>query len=109
MKVITMPKVPSHPMSLFADDTINSTNVQNYKVEITNKTFIIRWVENNNLKINIEKAKLTMFSQHSNINMIIFYRQSKHNNASEHTSKSLGLTIANKLDWKTYTEESNVH
>lgn len=102
-----MPKVTSHPMSLFADDstvTINSTNAQTYNDEITKTiTSIAQWLDNNNLKINIEKTKLMMFSQRSNTNMSIHYDSQRI--AQVKTSKFLGLIIDDKLDWKTHMEE----
>ena len=62
-----LPKITNHPLSLFADDstvTINSINKDTFEYDInTTLNSIINWLNNNNLKINLEKTKIMYFSQ----------------------------------------------
>lgn len=104
-----LPKAVKQPMSLFADDstvTITCNNIDTYKIDIKDAlTSIINWLDNNNLKININKTKIIHFRQRENAastNLDIKYI----NNTIEEvdTTKFLGIQIDNKLNWKPQVE-----
>lgn len=104
-----LPKATIQPMSLFADDstvTITCNNIDTYKYDINVAlTSIIKWLDNNNLKININKTKLIHFRQRdtaASANLDIQYN----NNVIEetNTTKFLGINIDNKLNWKPHVE-----
>lgn len=62
-----LPKHLAHPVSLFADDstiTIPCNDKDQYKSEINNSIeSVIKWLDNNNLKINLNKTNIIHFGQ----------------------------------------------
>lgn len=91
-------------MSLFADDsavTIACNNILTYKNDIkVALTSIIDWLNNNNLKININKTKIIHFRQRDNAagkNIDINYE--KNEIEEVYSTKFLGLNIDKKLNW----------
>lgn len=102
-----MPKSINHPISLFADDSTVTIKHKdgNYKFDINNSlTSIIKWLDNNNLKINLNKTNIMHFSQRTKNNDIKLTYQNNTINEVEST-KFLGLTINNKLNWKDHINE----
>lgn len=103
-----LPKAVDKPVSLYADDstvTIDCKNKDFYENDI-NKTLksIIMWLDNNNLKINLQKTKLMQFSQRiPNLKMNIHHNTQDVKVTDDTTF--LGLQIDNKLDWKCHIEK----
>lgn len=103
-----LPKcIPQH-LTLFADDstlTIPCNKPETYENDINESiNQIVKWLDNNNLKINLLKTKRIHFSQRINdkSNLNIFYD----NQAVEEvdTTKFLGLRIDKKLNWKPHID-----
>lgn len=103
-----LPRNIPQSMTLFADDstiTIPCKNTDTYEKEINDSIhLIVKWLEENNIKINLAKTKLIHFSQRintkSNLN-IHFHDQPI---AEVDSIKFLGLHIDKKLNWKPHTE-----
>lgn len=104
-----LPKSIEQPMSLFADDsvvTIPCKNRNQYEYDV-NKSLIsiIKWLNNNNLKMNLNKTKIMHFRQRPLT--LINKLDIKYNNTnidSVDTTKFLGLIIDTKLNWKAHIE-----
>ncbi|KAJ8709117.1 hypothetical protein PYW07_008943 [Mythimna separata] len=102
------PKAIKYPMTLFADDstiTIPCNDKNNYETDIRNTLIeAITWLNNNNLKININKTMIMHFSQRPSLfsNLDIEYNNNKIETAN--TTKFLGLTIDRNLNWKAHIE-----
>lgn len=102
------PKSINHPTTLFADDstiTIPCRHRDLYEEDVNNtlnKT--IDWLDNNNLKININKTVIIHFGQRA----LTFPKfDIKYNNNTIDvvtTTKFLGLIIDRNLNWKTHIE-----
>lgn len=97
-------------MTLFADDstvTISSNSTDSliqYKRDIHNTlTSIIDWLNNNNLKINLDKTKIMHFSQRLTIENMDTNIDNKTVDIVN-TTKFLGLIIDKRLDWKSQIE-----
>ncbi|KAI5644419.1 hypothetical protein NE865_03526 [Phthorimaea operculella] len=106
-----LPKFTEHHMTLFADDSTltiacNNNNSIIYKNDINNSlTSIIAWLDNNNLKINLDKTKIMHFEQRSKL--ISKFEISNENKIIEKvdSTKFLGLIMDKKLDWKLHISE----
>lgn len=104
-----LPKITTHPMTLFADDStvaIKCKNKNEYEVDInTTLLNIINWLDNNNLKININKTKLMQFTQRipKFKDLRIDYNDTEISEVAK--TKFLGLTIDDNINWKAHTEE----
>ena len=102
-----LPKVTKHPMSLFADDstvTIKSSKEGMFENDI-NDTIksIIYWLNNNNLKINLNKTKIMFFNQRRlTPDIEPSYESTVLNKVV--TAKFLGITVDKCLNFKTHTE-----
>lgn len=96
------------PMSLFADDStaiIQCNNINNYESDINNAIEkIIQWLDNNNLRINLDKTKIMHFHKKNNLSDLNIYYNNKNINETD-ISKFLGLLIDNKLTWKIEIDE----
>lgn len=106
-----LPSATTEHMTLFADDstvTIASKDLNNYNFEINNSlNDIINWLNNNNLKINLNKTNIMHFRQREKLcdsfEVKLVY---KDNIIQEvNTTRFLGLTIDDKLNWKNHIEE----
>lgn len=102
-----LPRNISNPMVLFADDStsiVSCTNKDSYVTDIHNSiSSLIKWLENNNLVINLQKTKTMHFHQRTptvdtNINydgQII---------EKVNSAKFLGILIDSQLTWKPQAE-----
>lgn len=103
-----LPRSVNQPMTLFADDstiTIKCDNINTYNSDINNSiNAIIKWLDNNNLKININKTNIMYFSQR----IKKYPQMDLQFNGSEidevESIKFLGIHIDSKLNWKTHIE-----
>ncbi|KAG6440382.1 hypothetical protein O3G_MSEX001260 [Manduca sexta] len=98
-----LPNNINHPTVLFADDsTIVIKYDKNYKYEDEiNNTLeqSIEWLEQNNLRINLEKTQFMQFSQRQITQQLnIKYNRVTINETN--ATKFLGLIIDSKLNWK---------
>lgn len=102
------PKCIEHVMTLFADDstiTIPCNKEDEFNQDIYNTlNNSIEWLENNNLKINLNKTVITYFGQRINIenNNDIKYKNNKIESVA--STKFLGLIIDQNLNWKSHLE-----
>lgn len=96
-------------MTLFADDSTvtisnNNSDMIQYKLDIRNTlTSIIQWLNDNNLKINLDKTKIIHFSQRLTIENMDINIDNKTIEIVNDT-KFLGLMIDKRLDWKSQIE-----
>lgn len=102
-----LPRSVNQPMTLFADDstlTIKCNDINTYNSDINNSiNSIIKWLDNNNLKININKTNIMHFSQRFHSNPHIYNINGSKIDAVEST-RFLGIQIDCKLNWKTHIE-----
>lgn len=103
-----LPKGIPQPLTLFADDstiTIPCKSVDTYESDINDSiNLMVKWLDDNNLKINLTKTKLIHFNQriNSKSNLKIHYDDQLIEEVE--TAKFLGLHIDKKLNWKTHIE-----
>lgn len=103
-----LPEWIEQPLTLFADDstvTIPSKSVDTYQSDINNSLkLIIKWLEENNLRINLNKTKIIQFNQRMTDidNLKVQYNANKINEVV--STKFLGLEIDKKLSWKQHIE-----
>lgn len=103
-----LPKSIDQPVTLFADDstvTIQCNNKGTYGNDINNSlSTIINWLNNNNLKINLNKTNAMHFKQRtrSDNNPKVVYNNKTIEEVT--TTKFLGITIDAKLNWKDQVE-----
>ena len=101
--------VTMHHMTLFADDSTillagNDRTALEFDLNNT-LTTIIKWLEENDLKINLGKTKIMNFRQRakSDTNLNLHYDQTNINEIE--VTKFLGLYIDNKVNWKAHINE----
>lgn len=103
-----LPKHLAHPVSLFADDstiTIPCNNKDEYKSEINNSIeSVIKWLDNNNLKINLNKTNIIHFGQRTSDKSDIKIQFNNKIVDEVSSTKYLGLIIDKKLNWKDHIE-----
>lgn len=103
-----LPLVTQHHCTLFADDIsviINGKNKENYNMEINNTVCnVINWLNDNNLKVNLNKTTFIQFRNRSaNVeNITIKYENEIISESSE--TKFLGLIIDNTCSWKPHVQ-----
>jgi hypothetical protein len=103
-----LPNATDNYMTLFADDStvlINSDHLDSLEKNVNDTLLsIIEWLNNNNLKINLDKTKIMKFQQRTvrvpplNINYL-----GKPVGETK-TTKFLGLHIDNDLKWKSHID-----
>lgn len=102
------PKSIKYPMTLFADDstiTIPCHNKYTYETDIKNTLIeAVTWLNNNNLKININKTLIMHFSQRSLLFSTLDIKYNNNKIQTANTTKFLGLTIDRNLNWKAHIE-----
>ena len=103
-----MRKIVNHPMILFADDCsiiFIDDNANTYETEI-NKTLndIIRWLNCNNLSLNLEKSKIMTFSAGRKISDKLNINHAGKTIDEINITKFLGLYIDCNLTWKHHIE-----
>ncbi|KAG6449101.1 hypothetical protein O3G_MSEX005876 [Manduca sexta] len=103
-----LPKSIDYPLTLFADDstmTIPCKHVDTYLNEINNSLIsVIKWLIDNNLKINLSKTKIIHFNQRMPDNNNLHIRYNNDNIEGVDSTKFLGLEIDKKLCWKAHIE-----
>lgn len=99
-----LPRALTHDCVLFADDTtiiLDCKNRNTYEAEI-NKTLddVIKWLDANKLKINIEKTKLINFKTYKskNTHLNVAYKNSLIQQIQ--SAKFLGITLDTHFSWK---------
>lgn len=102
-----LPEYIEQPITLFADDstvTIPCENEETYERDINNcLKNVVNWLEENNLKINLEKTKVINFSQRiPRICPNIHYNNEVVEEVE--STKFLGLVIDKNLNWKAHTD-----
>lgn len=99
-----LPLITKHHVTLFADDStilFKSDNIESTNSEIIHTlTLITNWLNNNKLKLNINKTKLINFKQRHKNNKKIDIPFLNQNISEIEVTKFLGLYIDNKLNWK---------
>lgn len=101
-----LPKAVSDQMILFADDsTVLFTDTCRSRLECTINTtleIIIKWLECNNLLINLDKTHIMTFSNNYNLNnqSDININYSGMNISKVDMTKFLGLNLDENLNWK---------
>lgn len=102
-----MPKIINNPMILFADDStilFKSQNDEIFEKEINdNLNDIITWLNENNLKINLEKTNYISFEQRTNHKKPDIRYGDKNIRETDHT-KFLGIWIDKNMNWKIHIE-----
>ena len=109
-----IPKVTNHPTILFADDITvvfagkdTSSLEQIITSNLWHASGIMKWLINNNLRMNFDKTKIMIShnrkAQFTDIN--IDYTDNRINEIA--TAKFLGTTINYNLNWKTHIETLN--
>lgn len=102
-------KITNHKCTLFADDisiiisSNNKTNLRNHEMDIENTIDkIIKWLQLNNLKINLDKSKYIQFnkSKHKKYNFTLNITKINETNCL----KFLGVTIDEDLNWKAHLD-----
>ena len=102
------PRAITHPVTLFADDstiTIPCNQRDLYKEDINNTIKeTVEWLDNNNLKINLNKTVIIHFSQRALTlpNLDITYNNIKIDTVN--ATKFLGVTIDRNLNWKAHVD-----
>lgn len=92
---------------MFADDTTilikNNKSNDNFNMTLNN-TFIniIDWLNNNNLKINIDKTHFMQFRTYMSADLPLDINFNNKNIENVDTTKFLGFTIDKFCDWKTH-------
>lgn len=107
-----MPTITHHKCTLFADDIsivitspgkFNDNTINNHEIDINNTIdIVIKWLDMNNLKINLSKTNYINFN-----NNRIRPLQIKHNGEQIdqlNETNFLGLKIDNQLNWKQHIE-----
>lgn len=103
-----LPKSINQYVTLFADDitvTVPCKSKDTYNDDINNSLIsMVHWLENNNLKINLEKTNIMHFTQRgSTMSNLNTHYNNKIINEVDNT-KFLGVIFDKKLNWKTHTE-----
>lgn len=108
-----LPQVTKHLCIMFADDATiyipkQNKNVMEYELEINNtlKT-VASWLENINLKVNVDKTKLVQFKNYKQhpIKLEVCHNGSKVDIVSE--TNFLGVIIDTHLNWKSHVIKVN--
>lgn len=103
-----LPKAIDHPIVLFADDStvvLTGDDPLTCKVNINNALeSIINWLNLNNLCINLEKTKIMNFYQRNNSMGNISVTYNNHIIEETDNTKFLGLSLDNKLTWKSQVD-----
>lgn len=103
-----LPRATSQPMTLFADDstvTITCKNKDIYEYDINQSlTSIISWLNENNLKINLDKTIVMHFSQRPQTGSVIKVLYNNTLLDEVDSTKFLGIMIDTKLNWKAHIE-----
>lgn len=103
-----LPKSINQYVTLFSDDstiTIPCKSKDTYNEDINNSLIsMIQWLENNNLKINLEKTNIMHFTQRGSTmsNLNTHYNNKIINEVNN--AKFLGVIVDTKLNWKIHTE-----
>lgn len=102
-----LPRHIEHPMVLFADDStalIKFIDEKTYEQDINNTlTNIIRWLDRNNLMINISKTNIMHFYQRIAPQILhLHYNEQKVDQVL--VAKFLGIMIDSQLTWKPQAE-----
>lgn len=96
-----MPKASHHSMVLYADDC-TMTYIKENEINASLNS-LIEWLEENNLKINLEKTKLMNFKLRKiTSNIKVQYKGTYIGDTN--TTKFLGIQIDEKISWKTQLE-----
>jgi hypothetical protein len=103
-----MPKTIEYPMTLFADDStilIKCKNNLTYENDITATLInIIKWLDMNNLNINIDKTKIMHFRQYTQTpNVNIRYGNEIIEQVT--STKFLGINLDHQTNWLKHTSD----
>lgn len=98
---------PQNHITLFADDStilFTDCNLSRLEININDSLkSVIKWLESNYLKINLNKTKIMTFSQRDqSLKLNINYNDIRIDETK--TTKFLGLNIDKKLKWTSHTE-----
>lgn len=102
-----LPTATLQHMSLFADDstiTVGCKNINQYENDVNEAIkSVIKWLDNNNLQMNLDKTKITHFRQRNGpTNFNIAYENKNIKIVNE--TKYLGLIIDDRLNWKAHIQ-----
>lgn len=103
-----LPTATSQHMSLFADDstiTVKCNKTAQFGSDINEAIkSVVKWLKNNNLKINLDKTNVMHFNQRSIItNLSTTYEDKIIGKVNE--ARYLGLVIDSRLNWKPQIQE----
>lgn len=103
-----LPKVVNNKMTLFADDTtvlFHNKDINNLVTDINSSlTCIIKWLECNNLNINLDKTKVMNFKQRNNGIQKLHISYSGKQIDEINTIKFLGLYLDSDMKWKSHID-----
>lgn len=105
-----LPDILKHRVILFADDVSiiitsdKNENIDDHNRDITETlTLANKWLNDNNLMVNINKTKLINFNNFKHRHVGIYFNGQTLK--SENNATFLGIIIDNKLNWKLHVEK----
>lgn len=103
-----LPEIAQNDCILFADDTTliikcRNKNDLGYKIDNTLKC-VIKYLESNNLSINIDKTKIIQFQPYNNTPLTLNITYNNMNIEEVDSTKFLGLIIDKNCNWKAQVE-----